>query len=57
MIKISQNFNKIGFMPYLTTLSIKKKQTFLQKPKVVKDRKGGRSRVGMTAVKDSMVFF
>ena len=52
MVKISLNFNKICFMPYSTTLSIKK-QTPHKKPKAVKDREGGReSRVGMTVVKD-----
>ena len=52
MVKMSPNFNKICFMPYSTTLSIKQTP-----PPAVKDREGaGRSRVGMTVVNDSMVF-
>ena len=56
IVKISQRFYKICFIPYLTTLSIKK-QPSKKKPKVVKVRRGGGSGVGLTAVKDSMVFF
>ena len=57
MVKIGLNFNKICFMPYSTTISIKKKTPPpKKKPKAVEDRGGEGSRVGMTAVKDSMVF-
>ena len=56
MLKISVNLNKICFIINSTTPLIKKKQTFQKKPKAVKDRGAG-SRVGMTAVKVSMVFF
>ena len=45
---------KICFIPYLTTLSIKKQPQKKKKPKVFKDRGAG---VGLTVVKDSMVFF
>ena len=56
-VKISLNFNKICFIPYSTTLSIKNRPPEEEKkPKAVKDRGWG-SRVGMTAVKDSMSFF
>ena len=42
-------------MPYSTTLSIIKQTPPEKKPKAVKDRGG--SRVGMTAVRDSMFLF
>ena len=42
-------------MPYLSTLSIKNKKKNLRRAKIGVGRGGG-SRVGMTAVRDSMVF-
>ena len=51
MVKISPNSYKICFIPYLTTISIKKKplkKKNLRRSKIV----GERSRVGLTAVKD-----
>ena len=41
MVKISQNFNKICFMPCSTTLSMKKTDLPEKKSKAVKDRGGG----------------
>ena len=60
MVKISLNFNKNLFHDLLNN-SINNRRPIppppqKKKPKAVKDRGGG-SRVGMTAVKDSMVFF
>ena len=55
MVQISQIFYKICFIPYSTTISIKK-QPPGKELKAVKD-KGGGVGVGLTAVKDSMGFF
>ena len=56
MVKISQNFNKICFVPYSTTLSIKK--TRAPRKNLRRSKKGGvGSRVGMTAVKIQWYFF
>ena len=54
MVKIGQKIYKICFIPYSTTLSIQK-QLLKKNPKAFKDRGG--SGVGLTVVKDSMVFF
>ena len=61
MIKIGLKFYKICFMPYSTTPSIKNRppppnKKNLRQSKIGETGGGGGSRVGMTAVKDSMVF-
>ena len=59
-VKISQNVHQIGFIPYSTTLSIKKKTAPPPKKKNNKLRQskivGVLYRVGLTAVKD-LIFF
>ena len=52
-VKISLTFYKICFMPHSATLSIKKQ---IPRKKNLAQSKMGGSRVGTTAVKDSMVF-
>ena len=56
MVKIGQQIYKICFIPYSTTLLIKK-QPPQQKPKAVKDGGVEGLGVGLTAFKDSKVLF